>query len=1014
MRKRFIWQKILFTALPLLFVTCTFETDGNFTGLVAGVRNKNALRAPYNVKVTADDAGGIQITWDGTDDADGYTVYRSSVENPEFKRRGSTSATAYTDSGASVPPDMPFYYKVDAYRMNTNSVIEKSAYSLIAGPVQAKLNETVLDPPEISNAVVNGNAITVTWTAVQGAAGYILYRASSYDGGIYTVRTTAESLSFADINLMNGKYSYQVRAYNNTTEGYVSSPPWGPETVYIPGNDRPAPAKPQNLRAVLDAAAGTVAISWNTAANADSYVVYRSFDDELYEEIGNTTSTGYQDTTVENGRAYYYRVRGFNGTQEGYLSDSRGPVLIPPGKPEISAAVTDGTVTITWDALYGADRYYVYRSAGGSPFQLITGRGVTEMSYSDSGLAAGTYDYRVEASNAAGRGIASESSQVTIGAATPVITVHPAGGTYLPNVPANPLTVTARVNDGGTLTYQWYRNSDNANTGGTAISGAANAHYTPPTNTVGTVYYYVVVTNTKSSASGNITASIASNTARITVTDGSTAETGIIINLYGDEWDLIAQKANINIDTDQLFSVSGTYSAYQWYLDGTQAGTGSTYMFNQSAGVYELVIVAANSAGEKRSGRCRVTVSKMAAFTAANTGDFTAALTAIQANSTDSYFSITLSDDINLAPQSLTNAAYSYKSIQIMGNTADRKIMLSSQGSLFTVGEDVELVLENITLQGRSDNNTSLVKVNKDSKLVVNGGGKITGNTYTTATSANGTGGGGVFVDGGVLEIAGGEISENRVTYLNTSYFNNSIRGGGVYAANGSTVIMSGGTIKNNHINCTRVGYGDSSGGGIAIDNSSFEMISGIIEGNTLTDQVTIGDSHARGGGVHILKSSSSVMSSFYFKGGIIRNNTCNSSAPGNMGCAFGGGIFGAQGELVMSGGIISGNKCISSSNPNYYNDTWLAGAFGGGVSFWDDFNFTKTGGIIYGNEAVGNDTDGIPLKNTAQSNSSGLGGGYAVFYQRGTNSTDRRRNSTAYATNNMDSRQTGSAGGWE
>ena len=133
------------------------------------------------------------------------------------------------------------------------------------------------------------------------------------------------------------------------------------------------------------------------------------------------------------------------------------------------------------------------------------------------------------------------------------------------------------------------------------------------------------------------------------------------------------------------------------------------------------------------------------------------------------------------------------------------------------------------------------------------------------------------------------------------------------------------------------------------------------------------------------------------------------------MGHSYGGGIFCAGGgELIMSGGIINGNNCISSSNPNYYNGTWIAGAYGGGVSIIIDANFVKTAGIIYGNEVAGNDADGIPLKNTAQSDSSGLGGGYAVFCGKGTDSTDLRRNATAYATNDMDSSKTGTAGGWE
>uniref|UniRef100_UPI00196452B2 hypothetical protein n=1 Tax=Escherichia coli TaxID=562 RepID=UPI00196452B2 len=43
------------------------------------------------------------------------------------------------------------------------------------------------------------------------------------------------------------------------------------------------------------------------------------------------------------------------------------------------------------------------------------------------------------------------------------------------------------------LTYQWYSNTSNSNTGGTLIGGATASSYTPSSATVGTTYYYVVV-----------------------------------------------------------------------------------------------------------------------------------------------------------------------------------------------------------------------------------------------------------------------------------------------------------------------------------------------------------------------------------------------------------------------------------------------------------------------------------------------------------------------------------------
>ena len=64
---------------------------------------------------------------------------------------------------------------------------------------------------------------------------------------------------------------------------------------------------------------------------------------------------------------------------------------------------------------------------------------------------------------------------------------------YCKGATATALSVVATGD--GTLTYQWYSNTSNNNTGGTPIStGGTLSTYTPNTGTTGTTYYYVKVT----------------------------------------------------------------------------------------------------------------------------------------------------------------------------------------------------------------------------------------------------------------------------------------------------------------------------------------------------------------------------------------------------------------------------------------------------------------------------------------------------------------------------------------
>jgi hypothetical protein len=108
-----------------------------------------------------------------------------------------------------------------------------------------------------------------------------------------------------------------------------------------------------------------------------------------------------------------------------------------------------------------------------------------------------------------------------INVAVPVITSQPQNAVYHVGAAAAALTVTASVEDGGTLLYQWYSNAGNSNENGTIISGETKSSYTPPTTSLGVMYYYVIVANTieDNGDGGNKTASVVSNVAKITVSD---------------------------------------------------------------------------------------------------------------------------------------------------------------------------------------------------------------------------------------------------------------------------------------------------------------------------------------------------------------------------------------------------------------------------------------------------------------------------------------------------------------
>ncbi|MDR2343348.1 MAG: hypothetical protein LBD86_02305 [Spirochaetaceae bacterium] len=149
----------------------------------------------------------------------------------------------------------------------------------------------------------------------------------------------------------------------------------------------------------------------------------------------------------------------------------------------------------------------------------------------------------------------------------------------------------------------------------------------------------------------------------------------------------------------------------------------------------------------------------------------------------------------------------------------------------------------------------------------------------------------------------------------------------GTNTADGTLRLESGAVVKDNNTEGTN-------GSGVVVYHGHFIMEEGSeISGNTGT---------IYGGGVYVHYGAT-----FTMNGGTIKGNKAGNGSYGG-----GGGVFVGGGTFTMNGGTISGNTATNS---------------GGGVWLDSTATFSKTGGIIYGND------DDDVLKNTATN-------GHAVY----------------------------------
>lgn len=259
--------------------------------------------------------------------------------------------------------------------------------------------------------------VTLTWSAVSGATGYNVKRATA-SGGPYSLAAGGLSTTgYSDTAVSNGTaYFYVVSAINAGGES-----PNSPEATATP-----AAPPPPNPPAGLAATAGNaqVSLTWSASAGATGYNVKRAtVSGGPYNTIAGISVTTYTDTTVSNGTTYYYVVTANNTSGESAASNETSatptaPITIPAAPSSLAATAASRTlINLTWtDNANNESGYQIERSTNGSTFAQIATTGPDVNTFSSTGLSANKkYFFRVRAFNAAGSSVYSN----TVTAKTP-------------------------------------------------------------------------------------------------------------------------------------------------------------------------------------------------------------------------------------------------------------------------------------------------------------------------------------------------------------------------------------------------------------------------------------------------------------------------------------------------------------------------------------------------------------------------------------------------------------------
>ena len=184
----------------------TTKVYGNYSSIVSGKLG--------SIVATSASFDSSKLSWTGVTGAAGYEIYRSTSASGTYSLITSTTGASYTDAGLTT--GTTYYYKIRSYTMSGTTKVYGS-YSGIASvkPIPAT-------PSGITITKTSSTSIKTSWSSVNGATGYEVYRSDSLTG-TYVNITTSSNLYYDNTSLAAGKtYYYKVRSYKlvGTTKVY--------------------------------------------------------------------------------------------------------------------------------------------------------------------------------------------------------------------------------------------------------------------------------------------------------------------------------------------------------------------------------------------------------------------------------------------------------------------------------------------------------------------------------------------------------------------------------------------------------------------------------------------------------------------------------------------------------------------------------------------------------------------------------------------------------------------------
>ena len=297
-----IYHSAIFTYETSIYYTqdvCDYKAD-ELDKAIKAMKEQTDVSIPSTVvNLVAEDTNykTITLTWDASEGATAYEVYRKAYDSEEFKLYKTVEDTTLAVTGVMTGKEYAFY------------VVAKNEGGAAEASKTVTKETTLHGIVKLTIEKLSTATFKLSWNKIDGATRYLVYRKRNDDKMKKVLTLGAKDLEYTTAELPNGDYQFVLKAGRYDSKDRVMTK----TSNTVKGSvEKVAPA------VTLTVGSKSVKVSWKPMEGVTNYQVYcATSENGKYTKLTTTKELSYTTKSLTSGKKYYFKVRGYKTYKSG-------------------------------------------------------------------------------------------------------------------------------------------------------------------------------------------------------------------------------------------------------------------------------------------------------------------------------------------------------------------------------------------------------------------------------------------------------------------------------------------------------------------------------------------------------------------------------------------------------------------------------------------------------------------------------------------------------------------------